>query len=252
MNLHAIQVSIPVSATCSTAGERLLLRLAVLMTAGLCTPLPSKGLDVAAKDQGAAEVKSGELKEWAPQALKETRSKWAFEFGVGIIGDSTPGNYLELGFDRFDGPGKGLTYNLTAAYRLHEFNWKAGRLRLQPEIELPLMLTLVDQNVGGLIPDVNAGAMIRWRDFPWNRYVYTTFAAGAGISYSFRVWTADYSRHPGEDRSNLKFWLPIQFTIAAPQYPRHQLTLFIDHQSGGTILDTGGIDAWGFGYRFLF
>ena len=225
---------------------------AAVMGLGLCAPLSGRAQAVATEQQRSGQGDSSQLTEWVPESLKQTRSKWAFEFAVGIIGDSTPGNYLELGFDRFEGVGEGLTYNLTAAYRLHEFNWKAGHLRLQPEIELPFMLTLVDQNRGGVVPDLNAGVMIRWRDFPWNRYVYTTFAAGAGLSYSFRVWNADYSRHPGDDRSNFKFWMPIHFTIAAPRYPQHQLTAFIDHQSGGTLLDRGGIDAWGFGYRFLF
>lgn len=190
--------------------------------------------------------------EWVPETVKEFRSKWAFEFGVGIIADTTPGDYLKLEYDGYDGKGRGLTYNFTVAYRIYEANWNVGRYGFQPELETPVMLTLVDQNVGGIVPDINLGLQARWKDFPWNRFVYTTLAIGGGFSYSFDVWEADYSRHPGDDRSRLKFWLPVQFTFAAPWYPNHQFTAFIDHASGGQIFDRGGIDAWGFGYRFQF
>ncbi len=183
----------------------------------------------------------------------KTRSKWSFAFGVGMIGDtSAPEDYLNFDFDTIGGAGRGLTYNFMVAYRLHEFDWKPDKARLQPQLELPMMLTLVDQQEPDLVPDYNAGLMFRWRDWPWNRYVYTTSAIGVGISYTSKVWTADRQRHPGEDRSHLKFWMPIEVTLALPRSPEHQLTLFIDHQSGGTIMDNGGVDSWGFGYRYLF
>ena len=232
--------------------ERPVFFLHAFIKLNLIIAVPGYGEDTPSESQKARKENSDPLATWVPASLDETRSKWAFGFSVGIIGDTTPGDYLAFDFDRLDGPGSGFTYNVTAAYRLHAFNWKVGQRRLQPEIELPFMLTLVAQDDGNVIPDLNGGVMVRWRDFPWNRYVYTTFAIGAGLSYSFRVWEADYARHPGEERSNLKFWMPIEFTLAHPRYPRHQLTAFIDHQSGGTIFDEGGVDAWGFGYRFLY
>ena len=195
--------------------------------------------------------RNAQLRSWLPPALTN-HGRWSFEFGVGIIGDSTPGDYLSLGFDRYDGEGSGLTYNFTAAYEVYAFDWKLGSRRFRPAIEIPFMLTLVDEDDGEVIPDFNLGAMVRWRDFQWNRSVYTTFAVGAGLSFSTELWTADIGRHPDDDdRSRWKFWMPIEFTLALPKHPRHQLVLFIDHQSGGTIFDKGGIDAWGFGYRFL-
>ena len=191
------------------------------------------------------------LWEGVPLAVKE-RGKWAFELGVGIISDDTPLEYLYADFDRFEGSGEGYTYNFTASYQIHEFDWRTSESRFQPTLELPFMLTLVDQNVGGLVPDVNFGVLFRWRDFPWNHHVYTTFGIGGGLSYAFDDWQADIERHEGEDRSKLKFALSFEFTFAAPSHPEHQLVLFVDHQSGGHLFDAGGVDAWGLGFRHLF
>jgi hypothetical protein len=133
-----------------------------------------------------------------------------------------------------------------------EFDWRIGRIQLRPQLERVAMITIVDENTGKIIPDLNVGLVFRWQDFPWNRFVRTTLAAGAGFSYSFQIWTADKQRHPGEDRSRIKFWMPIEFTAALPCFPRHQVVAFLDHQSGGNVFDNSGVDVWGLGYRFEF
>lgn len=219
---------------------------------GLCAPALAQDAASPPEPQLTPGITAPPLWEGVPEEAK-THGKWAFEFGVGIIGATTIPDWLRFNFVPLKGPGEGVTYNFTATYRLNEFDWRLGHARLQPDLELPFMLTLVDQRVGGLTPDINLGLVFRWRDFPWNHYVYTTFAIGGGLSYSFPSWTGDEQLHPEDShRSNFKFWLPVEFTFALPRYPRHQLTVFIDHQSGGHIFDFGGVDAWGFGYRFLF
>jgi hypothetical protein len=47
----------------------------------------------------------------------------------------------------------------------------------------------------------------------------------------------------------LKFNWPIQMTFALPEFPEHQLMIFIAHQSGGHIFDEGGVNSLGVGYR---
>jgi len=178
--------------------------------------------------------------------------KWSFEFGVGVISDNVPSDYLSFNFKPLEGPGSGRTYNITVARTLTEFDWRLWGVHLRPQIEAPFRLTLVDQKVGGLLPDVNLGLAFRWRNWPWNRWLQTSFAVGCGLSYSSPVWTADQQRHPGQHRSEVKFWMPMEFTFALPKYPNYQLTAFGDHQSGGTLFDTGGVDAWGFGIRVVF
>jgi hypothetical protein len=177
---------------------------------------------------------------------------WSVEFGVGVISDNTPADYLEGDVERLDGPGGGLTYNLTFSRQWTEFDWRLCGMHLRPQLERVAMLTLVDENSGRVIPDLNVGLVFRWQDFPWNRFVRTTFAAGAGFSYSFEIWTADKLRHPGEDRSRIKFWMPVELTAALPWFPRHQVVAFLDHQSGGNVFDNSGVDVWGLGYRFEF
>jgi len=187
-----------------------------------------------------------------PLELRETPKLWSFEFGVGVISETTLSDFLTLDFEALDGPGSGLIYNFTVARQIKEFDWKLWGKQLRPQLEVPFRFTLVDESAEGLIPDVNLGIVLRWQNFPWNRFLYTTLAAGTGLSYSSPVWTADNQQHPGRDRSEIKFWLPIEFTVALPRYRNYQLTAFIDHQSGGHIFDMGGVDAWGFGIRVLF
>ena len=189
---------------------------------------------------------------WLESPYERPSGLWSFEFGVARISDNTPNDYFHLDFKDLTGPGSGLTYNFTIARRLIEFDWKVGPFRWRPQVEMPFRFTLVDQQVGGILPDVNIGVVFRWQDFPWNHFVYMTFAIGGGFSYSSPVWTADLQRHPGLHRSEIKFWLPIEFTVALPKYPNYQITAFVDHQSGGGLLDWGGVDAWGFGFRIVF
>jgi hypothetical protein len=212
--------------------------------------------DCTADSQTVTTAPSAEVKhEPPPGVVREIAAAdclWSFQFGVGVISDNTLSDYKHADFDPLDGPGGGITYNFTFSRQWTEFDWRIGEIHLRPQLERVAMLTLVDENTGRVIPDINLGLVFRWQDFPWNRFVRTTLAAGPGFSYSFQIWTADKQRHPGEDRSRLKFWLPIEFTAALPCYPRHQVVAFIDHQSGGHLFDDGGVDAWGFGYRFEF
>jgi hypothetical protein len=146
-----------------------------------------------------------------------------------VIGDTSPGDWFTGNFNRFEGSGEGCTYNFAVSRQIHEFDWRTETARFQPVLEVPFMLTLVDQSAGDTVPDMNLGMVFRWRDFPWNRHVYTTFGVGGGISYATDDWVADVSRHGGEDRSDLKFWMWLDLTFAAPSHPEHQLMLFIDH-----------------------
>jgi hypothetical protein len=177
---------------------------------------------------------------------------WSFEFGVGVIMDNSPSDYFDGDAARLTGPGGGVTYNFKAARQCVEFDWQIASIHLRPQIERVAMLTIVDENSGRVVPDLNVGLVLRWQDFPWNPWLRTTLAAGPGFSYSFQIWEADKQRHPGEDRSRLKFWLPVELTAALPRWPQHQVVLFLDHQSGGNVFDQGGVDVWGLGYRFEF
>lgn len=184
----------------------------------------------------------------APAALRN----WSIQVGVSFISNNDIGDVLTGGLDRAVGDAGGQNYSLTLNWTAHRFGIPFRNGTLKPQFEPYLTLTLVDENGSSLFPDYNGGVGFRWVDFPWNKWLKTTFYMGIGLSYSSQVYAIDRERHPDEDRSHLKFDWPIQFTFALPRWPEHQLVLFNDHQSGGHIFDKGGVNSVGIGYRFEF
>lgn len=177
---------------------------------------------------------------------------WSVQLGVAIISQNNMGEILSEGYERAEGEAGGQLYSLTFNWVAHRFEIPCQGRILTPQFEPYLTFTLVDENGRSVFPDYNGGVGFRWVDFPWNRWVKTTFFMGIGLSYSSHVYTIDRLRHFGEERSHLKFDWPIQFTFALPRWPQHQLVLFNDHQSGGHIFDEGGVNSFGVGYRLEF
>lgn len=180
------------------------------------------------------------------------RPLWAFETGVSFLTENTIDELLLGDASLANGRAGGEVYSFTLSRRLGSFRLGFGAWAFHPELELPLTLEVVDENGRHPFLDFNAALLVRWREFPWNGRVRTTFATGVGLSYSEHVYQVDIDRHPGEDRSHLKFHWPIQLTFALPDHPRHQVMLYLTHQSGGHIFDEGGVNSVGFGYRFGF
>lgn len=188
---------------------------------------------------------------YVPADPADGRGMWAYEIGCAFI---TSNKIEEILFQ----PGKihvesgregGEIYTLTASRRLGELRWEIGDCVFHPQMEMPLTLEIVKEPRGSAFPDYNAAFVMRWIDFPWNRYVETTFAMGVGLSYSSKIYAMDRFTHENMDRSHLKIHWPLQWTFGLPAYPQDKLTLFISHQSGGHIFDVGGVNSIGFGYR---
>jgi hypothetical protein len=176
--------------------------------------------------------------------------RWAFEYGVAFITSQNIEQLLsgELDFD--DGAAGGEIHHFTASYLLAEPEWCLLGNVYRPALELPLTLGIVDENGRSPFLDYSASFNVRWRDFPWNAHVRTSFSMGIGLTWSRQVYAMDVQRHPEDERSKWKFNWPIQLTLAHPEHPEHQFLLFIAHQSGGRIFDRGGVNSLGFGYRF--
>lgn len=185
---------------------------------------------------------------------KDGRRAWAYEAGIAVITSSNIEDFIPFStpIKRERGPAGGEIYTFTATRRLGELVWNIGGCTFRPQLEVPLTLEIVDENSRSPFLDFNASFAVRWVDFPWNKYVKTTFAMGIGLSYSQKIYLIDIERHPDEDRSKLKFNWPIQMTFAHPDYDQHQLMIFIAHQSGGHVFDEGGVNSLGVGYRFDF
>ena len=190
---------------------------------------------------------------FVPADREDDRRLWAFSVGVAYITDANIEDLVFGGdFDRARGPAAGEVYSFTAARRLGVLEIELGDCTLRPELELPLTLEVVDENARSPFFDFNAAVVMRWSGFPWDDVIKTTFATGVGLSYSEHPYTVDVLRHPGDDRSNLKFHWPIELTFALPQHPDHQLMLYLTHQSGGRVFDRGGVNLLGLGYRHGF
>lgn len=177
---------------------------------------------------------------------------WGIQFSSAIISENSIDEVLSGDFDAAEGDARGQLYSLTLSRVVHRFGnppeWWLPSAQFEPYVTL----TLVDEKGSSLFPDYNAGIGFRIGDFPWNRWVATTFYMGLGLSYSAQVYGSDRQRHPDEDRSHLKLDWPIQLSLALPPWPQHQLVLFNDHQSGGHIFDEGGVNSVGIGYRYTF
>ncbi len=181
------------------------------------------------------------------------KDRWSLHLGVGAILDDSIDRIATGDISRAEGQeGEGDMYLIGATYTLHEFDWQVGDSVFHPQLNLPMVLTIFDEEEKGTFFGYNAGLTLRWRDFPWNSFLYTNFETGLGLTYTERVTEYERQRHPDRDRSHLKFYWPIELAFALPAYPQHQLTLFIHHHSGGHIFDVGGTNVIGLGYRYSF
>jgi len=76
-----------------------------------------------------------------------------------------------------------------------------------------------------------AGLMLgRWHAFPWDRYIDTSFAMGAGLSLNSDVTQIERDRDDHAQR--LLGYLAFEFTLGLPQYPRSDLMFRVHHRSG--------------------
>lgn len=75
----------------------------------------------------------------------------------------------------------------------------------------------------------------RWHTFPWDEYIDTSFAMGAGLSENSEISSIELQRD--ENAQRLLGYLAFEFTFGLPHYPRWDLMLRVHHRSGaqGTI-----------------
>jgi hypothetical protein len=178
---------------------------------------------------------------------------WSFEAGVAFITKNNIGEIFSGEITRDTGDAGGELYQLTATKHLASLQWEIFGETFTPQLELPLCLEIVDENSRDPFLDYNASLQLRWIDFPWNDTITTSFGIGLGLSYSSKIYLMDQQRHPGEDRSHLKFNLPIHLSFALPAYPDQELIFYLAHQSGGFhIFDKGGVNSLGIGLRHRF
>lgn len=98
--------------------------------------------------------------------------------------------------------------------------------------------------------------MLRWVNFPWNKYVTTTLGAGEGLSYVSgipRVEAED--NETSNDLRRLLNYLVFEATFALPSHPEWQLVARIHHRStafGVFGNSNAGTNNVGIGLRYYF
>jgi hypothetical protein len=81
---------------------------------------------------------------------------------------------------------------------------------------------------------------LRWHDMPWDGYIESSAAFGAGFSHFSKISPIEQRRLT--DQARTLGYLGIELTAAAPQTPDWQGVLRIHHRSGafGLINDVKG------------
>jgi hypothetical protein len=93
----------------------------------------------------------------------------------------------------------------------------------------------------------------RWLLFPWDEYLDTSFAAGAGLSYATSVPEIEAKNY--DEAAQFLGALMFEFSFSLPYVPQWSLTIGIHHRSGaGGIFSgvRGASNAWATGLRYSF
>ena len=91
----------------------------------------------------------------------------------------------------------------------------------------------------------------RWHPFPWDKYIDTSFAMGAGLSYFNELSQTELERDDNAQR--LLGYLAFEFTFGLPQYPRWNLMFRVHHRSGAKGLIGESVSNYScFGLKFAF
>ncbi|MDH3240419.1 MAG: hypothetical protein OEO83_07115 [Alphaproteobacteria bacterium] len=143
-----------------------------------------------------------------------------------------------LGFDTAD-------VNLAAAgvtARLHRFAFG-----LEVEAEVGIGRRFGDESLW----EVWAGAGLRWRDFPWNDVIATTFGLTlVGLDYTSEVPAHERRFHGNDDSRLLGFFAP-EITLALPRHPEIAILLRLHHRSNVFgLFDDGSATFTTAGLRF--
>lgn len=107
----------------------------------------------------------------------------------------------------------------------------------------------------GLIYEFDPYLDFRWKTFPWDHYVTTTFAIGDGLSYATGIPMREQHDSSNNNAKRLLNFLVVEATFAAPSHPYLQFVVRLNHRCGAWGLFGAGnlsSNAIGLGLRYLF
>ena len=103
--------------------------------------------------------------------------------------------------------------------------------------------------------ELNGLGVIRWLPFPWDKYLDTSFASGAGLSYATETPGVEEERRGDDQTARLLAYLMLELELAMPDSRHWSLVSRIHHRSGAFGFFsgvTGASNAWGFGIKYQF
>ena len=101
--------------------------------------------------------------------------------------------------------------------------------------------------------EVNGLSVIRWLPFPWDVFIDTSIAAGAGLSYATE--TPQIEAIGVDHTPKLLGYLMLEFAFSLPNSPKYLFVARVHHRSGADGLFDGRLDASnaiGCGIRYIF
>jgi hypothetical protein len=173
--------------------------------------------------------------------------RWSYQVGVAYVSGSSIDELMLANGNR---PANGQIYLLQASYLLDRLHPELFGRHYELDVSLPLVLGVVDEHGSDAFVQYSGGVTLRWKKFPWNRWLYTNLETGLGLTYSQHVLAIERERHSDRQRSHVEFYWPVQLLLAHPSHRQHQFALFLHHHSGGWIFHEGGANSLGIGYRY--
>ena len=103
--------------------------------------------------------------------------------------------------------------------------------------------------------EFNGLAAARWLPFPWDKYLDTSFAFGAGLSYASETPKVEEQRRGEGQTQSFLSYLMLELEFALPEAQHWSVITRVHHRSGAFGLFngvTGGSNAVAFGVRYRF
>lgn len=124
-----------------------------------------------------------------------------------------------------------------------------GHVTFEPEIGVGQRFGRQDET------EVWAALFLRYRGFPWDKYLVTTIAASTGLNWASGVSDVEKARARDGAGSQLMHYFAPEVTFALPSAPGSELFFRMHHRSGvfGLVSDAwGGAQYGSIGIRIWF
>ncbi len=100
------------------------------------------------------------------------------------------------------------------------------------EAEVGVGQQFSNQYSGENSPQVWGAAYLRYKYFPWNKFVYTTVAINTGLNYSFKTTAFETFEGRADGTRRLLHYLAPEITFSLPERRDLELVFRLHHRSG--------------------